>query len=43
MMKKDLILEVALVINKELYEENKITFKMFSQTEKEILTKLGRG
>lgn len=37
---KEILLEVALILNKELYEENKISYKVFKYTEKSILKEL---
>lgn len=34
---KIILLEVALILNKELYDENRISFKMFKYTEDNIL------
>lgn len=40
MNNKQIILEVALIINKELFDENKISYKMFKYTEDNILKEL---
>ena len=37
---KEIILDVALTLNKELFDENKISYKMFKYTEENILKKL---
>ena len=37
---KEIILNVALSLNKELFDENKISYKMFKYTEENILKKL---
>ena len=37
---KEILLEVALTLNKELFNENKISYKMFKYTEENILKKL---
>lgn len=37
---KEILLEVALTLNKELFNENKISYKMFKYTEKNILKEL---
>ena len=37
---KEILLEVALNLNKELFNENKISYKMFKYTEKNILKEL---
>lgn len=37
---KDIILKLALVLNKELFDSNKISFKLFKYTNEEILKKL---
>ncbi len=37
---KRIILEVALILNKELFDENKISYKMFKYTEDNILKEL---
>lgn len=37
---KEIFLNVALFINKELFEENKISYKMFKYTEENILKEL---
>ena len=37
---KEILLEVALNLNKELFNENKISYKMFKYTEKNILNEL---
>ena len=37
---KEMILEVALTLNKELFNENKISYKMFKYTENNILKDL---
>lgn len=37
---KEIILEVALSLNKELFDENKISYKIFKYTEKNILREL---
>lgn len=38
--KKEILLEVSLSINKELYNENKISYKMYKLTEEKILKEL---
>lgn len=37
---KEILLEVALSLNKELFDENKISYKMFKYTEEKILKEL---
>ena len=37
---KQILLNVALSLNKELFDENKISYKMFKYTEENILKKL---
>lgn len=37
---KEILLEVTLTLNKELFNENKISYKMFKYTEKNILKEL---
>ncbi len=37
---KEILLEVALTLNKELLDENKITYKMFKSAEENILKQL---
>lgn len=37
---KKILLEVALSLNKELFSENKISYKMFKYTEENILKEL---
>lgn len=37
---KEILLEIALTLNKELFNENKISYKMFKYTEKNILKEL---
>ena len=37
---KEILLEVALTLNKELFNENKISYKMFKYTEESILKEL---
>ncbi len=37
---KEIILNIALSINKELFDENKISYKMFKYTEENILKEL---
>ena len=37
---KEIILSVALSLNKELFDENKISYKMFKYTEENILKEL---
>lgn len=37
---KEIILNVALYLNKELFDENKISYKMFKYTEENILKEL---
>ncbi len=37
---KEILLEVALSLNKELFYENKISYKMFKYTEENILKEL---
>lgn len=37
---KKINLEIALIINKELYEEKRITYKVFENTEKQLLKQL---
>lgn len=37
---KEIILEVALTLNKELFNENKISYKIFKYTEESILREL---
>lgn len=41
MTKEILILKLALVFNKQLYEENKITYQMYKYTEDNLLKELG--
>lgn len=44
MMNKRLIyLKIALLINKELYEENRITYQVYKQVEVSILKELDNG
>lgn len=37
---KETILELALTLNKELFDENKISYKMFKSTEEGILKQI---
>ena len=37
---KEILLNVALYLNKELFDENRISYKMFKYTEKNILKEL---
>lgn len=37
---KKIILEVALYLNKELFDENKISYKIYKYTEENILKEL---
>lgn len=37
---KEILLEVALSLNKELFDENKISYKIFKYTEESILKEL---
>ena len=37
---KEILLEVALTLNKELFNENKISYKMFKYTEENILKEM---
>lgn len=37
---KEILLNVALSLNKELFDENKISYKMFKYTEESILKEL---
>ena len=37
---KEILFEVALSLNKELFDENKISYKMFKYTEENILKDL---
>lgn len=37
---KEILLEVALSLNKELFDEKKISYKMFKYTEENILKEL---
>ena len=37
---KEVLLEVALSLNKELFDENKISYRMFKYTEENILKEL---
>lgn len=37
---KEILLEVALSLNRELFDENKISYKMFKYTEENILKEL---
>lgn len=37
---KEILLEVALTLNKELFDENKISYKMFKYTEENILKEM---
>lgn len=37
---KKILLEIALTLNKELFDENKITYKMFKYTEDNLLKDL---
>ncbi|MBO5183822.1 MAG: hypothetical protein J6B64_05475 [Bacilli bacterium] len=37
---REILLEVALSLNKELFDENKISYKMFKYTEENILKEL---
>ena len=41
MSESKIILKVALVFNKKLYEENKITYQMYKYTENNLLKELG--
>ena len=44
MMNKRLIyLKIALLINKELFEENRITYQVYKQVEVSILKELDNG
>lgn len=38
--KNSFLLEIALSLNKELFDENKISYQMFKYTEENILSKL---
>ena len=40
---KEILLNVALSLNKELFDENKISYKMFKYTEENILKELKTG
>lgn len=37
---KEILLEVALSLNKELFDENRISYKMFKYTEENILKEM---
>ena len=37
---QNITLNIALKINKELYDENKISYKMFKYTEENLLKKI---
>ena len=37
---KEILLEVAITLNKELFDENKISYKMFKYTEENILKEM---
>ncbi len=37
---KEILLNVALSLNKELFDENKVSYKMFKYTEENILKEL---
>lgn len=37
---REILLNVALFLNKELFDENKISYKMFKYTEENILREL---
>lgn len=37
---KEILLEVALTLNKELFNDNKISYKMFKNTEESLLKRL---
>lgn len=37
---KEILLEIALILNKELFKDVKISYKMFKYTEKNILKEL---
>lgn len=37
---KEIFLEVALILNKELFDDNKISYKMFKYAEENILNEL---
>lgn len=37
---KEICLEVALILNKELFDDNKISYKMFKYAEENILNEL---
>lgn len=39
---KEILLEVALFLNKELFNENKISYRMFKHTEENLLKDLKR-
>ena len=39
-MNNKIYLEVALIINKELFEENKITYQVYKKVERQILKEL---
>lgn len=36
-MNNDLIIKIAIIANRKLYQEEKITYKMYQETEKELL------
>ncbi len=40
---KEILLNVALSLNKELFDKNKISYKMFKYTEENILKELKTG
>ena len=37
-----IVYKIALIINKDLYEENKISYKMYKNAEKEIFKNLNK-
>ena len=41
-MNNKIYLEVALILNKELFEENKITYQVYKKVERQILKELKR-
>ena len=40
---KEIILNIALALNQELFDENKISYQIFKYTENNLLKDLNRG
>lgn len=40
MMKDEIVIKIALIINHNLYNENKISYRTFSKTQDELLNRL---